>query len=892
MGSRPDEDAIAPTLSAVETAPSERSSRPAISALREGDPIGRYQLVARLGAGAMGVVWSAHDPQLDRKVAIKLVHPNLARSPEASTRLLREARAMAKLSHRAVVTVHDAGEVDGQLFLAMELVVGTNLGAMLRTRDAHALEDWHHWLDLMLEAGRGLAAAHRGSVLHRDFKPDNVLVDEAGRVCVGDFGLATLGEETLAAAMTARWEPGRRVDLTTTGALVGTPAYMGPQQLRGEPVDARADQFSFCIAAWEALYGARPFEVNAQGVDAIHELLDKLSSQRPVPPAATLVPGEIAEILVRGLDPDPEARWPDMGALLFALERVLRREPPITAPRSSTIRHIALGLGAAATAGVVALVVMRRADPAPPLPTAAPIVAPSPPTIPSASAVAYPNVEVKRLFNVPSRTGMSVSPDGKRLALGSNRLEVRGLETADLWSAALPVDADLSHMELGEDAVRFALRNRDTLGVWRYLAGAEIESDQALGGRWMGRTARGELTFRLTSSVLAIVDEGRDVMSWPTHGRVDVTAISPNGRRVAYLESSRFTGEIRVRDLDTGGEVSSGILDAPTAITWIDDRVIAYGTGTLEQPRIHRAEVTTQGFTGESELYGIDVGWFGEMTSRNGVIYAIEMHPSTRTRIVERAKNRTAAHDLDNATGGAALAWTSDDEFLTWNRDTHRIDRRNGLQVNVTKLAVDGEPANATLSDDTLIVTLRGNAGRRVVALSLSTGAILWRHSDRQTMAVRCASDRHPPCFAVRSTDGAERLVTLDPHTGELGTTPVTTGAFEDVAVSDDGKRLLLAAPDAVVPEIDLTGKVIAQYQSPLTNIRSVAYDPKGGVLVGGTLTRNNYQVGRINGGKFEVVTQTDDDILSLVRPSRTGSRVLVLARVFAPEVWRIRPRR
>ncbi|MBL0217588.1 MAG: protein kinase [Myxococcales bacterium] len=889
MGSRPDEDAIAPTLSAVETAPSERSSRPAISALREGDPIGRYQLVARLGAGAMGVVWSAHDPQLDRKVAIKLVHPNLARSPEASARLLREARAMAKLSHRAVVTVHDAGEVEGQLFLAMELVVGTNLGAMLRTRDPRSLEDWHHWLELMLEAGRGLAAAHRAGVLHRDFKPDNVLVDEAGRVCVGDFGLATLGEETLAAAMTARWEPGRRFDLTTTGALLGTPAYMGPQQLRGEPVDARADQFSFCIATWEALYGARPFEVGAQGLEAIHELLDKLASERPIPPPSSPVPGEIAEILVRGMSPDPEARWPDMGALLFALERVHRRAPPIAAPRTSPRRHLALGLGAAAIAGVVAIVVLRRPDHASPPP--APTVAPSPPPIPAPPAVAYPNVDVKRLFNVPSRTGMSVSPDGKRIALGSNRLEVRGLETADLWSAALPVDADVSHMELGEDSVRFALRNRENVGLWRYLAGAEIESDQPLGGRWMGRTARGDLTFRLTTSVLAIVEGGSEVTSWPTRTRVDVTAISPSGRRVAYLQATRFTGEIRVRDIDTGSEVSSGILEAPTAITWIDDRMIAYGTGTLEQPRIHRAEVTAQGFTGASEVYGIDVGWFGELTSRNGVIYAIEMHPSTRARIVERARDRSAAHDLDNATGGAALAWTSDDEFLTWNRDTHRIDRRSGLQVGVTKLAVDGEPANATLSDDTLIVTLRGNAGRSVVALSLSTGALLWRHSDKQTVAVRCASDRHPPCFAVRSTDGSERLVTLDPHTGELGTTQITTGAFEDVAVSDDGKRLLLAAPAAVIPEIDLTGKVIAQYKSPLTNIRSVAYDPRGGILVGGTLTRNNYQVGRINGKAFELVTQTDDDILSLVRPSKDGSRVLVLARVFAPEVWRIRPR-
>src|SRR5579862_3020566 len=135
-----------------------------------GAMIGRYRLVTRLGAGAMGVVWSAEDPQLERRVAIKLVHPMLARSPDASERLLREARAMAKLSHRAVVTVHDAGEVDGRLFLAMELVPGTTLGQMLRVRSPAQVADWRRWLVMMIEAGQGLAAAHEKGVLHRDFK--------------------------------------------------------------------------------------------------------------------------------------------------------------------------------------------------------------------------------------------------------------------------------------------------------------------------------------------------------------------------------------------------------------------------------------------------------------------------------------------------------------------------------------------------------------------------------------------------------------------------------------------------------------------------------------------------------------------------------------------------
>ena len=171
----------------------DRASTPRAAQLGEGSMVGRYRLSARLGAGAMGVVWSARDPELDRDVAIKLVHPSL-HSEEAASRFRREARAMAKLSHRSVITVHDTGVAFGQLFLAMELVRGTTLGQLLRERTPAEIRDWRRWLPMLLDAGRGLAEAHRNGVLHRDFKPDNVLVDRAGRVCVGDFGLATLGD--------------------------------------------------------------------------------------------------------------------------------------------------------------------------------------------------------------------------------------------------------------------------------------------------------------------------------------------------------------------------------------------------------------------------------------------------------------------------------------------------------------------------------------------------------------------------------------------------------------------------------------------------------------------------------------------------------------------------
>ena len=881
MGGRRDDEAEAPTLAAAATAPSERSSRPVIATLREGDEIGRYQLVARLGAGAMGVVWSAHDPQLDRKVAIKLVHPNLARAPEATVRLLREARAMAKLSHRSVVTVHDAGDVDGQLFLAMELVEGTNLGAMVRVRTAGDLADWHRWLDLILDAGRGLAAAHRSGVLHRDFKPDNVLVDAVGRVCVGDFGLATLGQESFAAA-TMRWEPGRPFDLTTTGALLGTPAYMGPQQLRGLVIDSRADQFAYCVTAWELLFGERPFTITTSGLAAIPELVDKIEAGPPEAPAGTRVPAMVWAVLQRGLAADPDKRWPDMDTLIANLERAGQRARTRNVPRSRAHMYIGIAVLSLAIAAIAVVFAVRGRD------TERGAVAQSAPT----KSTPPTTIDAKRLFSVPMRTGMAISKDGKRIALGSNRLEVRSLDSSDIWSTALPTGSDVAYIELDGDELRFAVREATEVGVWHYTKGPEIVPGRELSGRWYGRTALGDLVYRNTKGDLFITDGKREVTSWPVAADIDVTSVSPNGNRVAWLETTRFSGRIVVRDLDTATQVASEVLDAPTAIAWLDDRALAYATGTLEHPRILRTEVTASGFGKPTELYGTDLGWFGDLRAHDGNLYVMEMHPTTRARVVERTADGRAAHDLDNATAGAALAWIGDAEFLTWNRDTHRVDRRTSERVDLTELAVEGEPANATIADDAVIVALRGNEGRRVVAMSMTDGQPLWRHEDKQTLAVRCANDRHPPCYAIRSGGGDEQLVTLDPRTGELGITPLYRGKFEDVAVSDDGKRLLVSPRSAQVFELDDTGKVIATYDTTLTNIRSLAFDPRGGILVGGTLARNNYQVGRVGavGAKFEILSQADDDILSLVRPSRDGSRILVLARSFAPEIWRIRP--
>lgn len=279
--------------------------------------IGRFTVLRALGQGGMGVVFAAYDESLDRKVAVKLIRPGQA-GEAALARLQREAQALAKLSHPNIVSVYETGPYRDQVYMAMEYVEGTTL-AQWQGSDLHP---WRDVLTIYVAAGRGLAAAHRAGIVHRDFKPTNVLVREAGaprdRVRVVDFGLARTEASNEASARASESpeasEP-TETALTRTGAVMGTPAYMAPEQFLGRSADARSDQFSFCIALFEALYGFRPF--SGETLDELRQ--NVLEGHRePVPPQAP-VPSHVAEALLRGLNVDPALRWPTLEALLDAL---------------------------------------------------------------------------------------------------------------------------------------------------------------------------------------------------------------------------------------------------------------------------------------------------------------------------------------------------------------------------------------------------------------------------------------------------------------------------------------------------------------------------------------------------------------------------------------------
>lgn len=319
--------------------------------------IGRFELLRRLGAGAMGVVYLARDPELDREVAIKHLHPTIVDSPNADAaqkRMQLEARAMARLTHPNVVAVYESGTDQSQLYIAMEYVEGQTLRDWL---DAETKRPWQRVLEVFLAAGEGLAAAHDAGLVHRDFKPQNVLMSKAGAVKVSDFGLASavgpfveLGpqlEATTSDELELSEPDFAQLAVSATGGVLGTPAYMSPECHSGKPADARADQFSFCVALYEALFGERPFAASSYA-----ELASAVAGgHMRARPRRSSVPAWLIAVLERGLAAAPDQRWPSMAALLAALR---------DDPRARRRRRLGLAALVLAGVGVAAAALAQR----------------------------------------------------------------------------------------------------------------------------------------------------------------------------------------------------------------------------------------------------------------------------------------------------------------------------------------------------------------------------------------------------------------------------------------------------------------------------------------------------------------------------------------------------
>ena len=344
------EDSVVPTDQSVADQTAEtmllRQRRPADRSLERGVMIGRYLVIDRIGAGGMGVVYRAYDPELDRRIAIKLLHisPSAGKSSSRPrARLLREAQALAQLSHPNVIAIHDVGTYDDDVFIAMELVDGRTLRKWIKG----IKPEQQQIVDVFVAAGRGLAAAHGSGLIHRDFKPDNVIVGDDGRVRVLDFGLARAidmathdelsGDDDSDADTDADADADANANaatgdsntpltnsrsqlaapLTVAGHLLGTPAYMAPEQHLGLAVDDKADQFAFCVSLYEALYGVRPFPGKTR--DALSSRV--CSGHVDEAPRGARVPTRWRRILLRGLAAEPDDRYASMNDLLNDLSR-------------------------------------------------------------------------------------------------------------------------------------------------------------------------------------------------------------------------------------------------------------------------------------------------------------------------------------------------------------------------------------------------------------------------------------------------------------------------------------------------------------------------------------------------------------------------------------------
>jgi len=329
-----------------------------IASLTKGMEFGRYRIVHRIGSGGMGTVYSAFDPTLDRTIALKVLHDKVE-GADAEQRLLREAQAMARLSHPNVVTVHDAGMENGRPYVAMECVEGYDLQTWLR-RDKRG---WREIVDQFVAAGDGLAAAHAAGLIHRDFKPGNVLVGNDGRIRVTDFGLARaagtrdsepreISPETLTMPV-ADAESSSPLDtpLTQAGTVLGTPSYMAPEQALEGRADHRSDQYAFCVSMYVALFGRHPLGEFSN----LPEFISQLETEEVSPPSTDHeVPTRIVTAIMRGLSRSPEDRFPDMDALLDTL----RHDP---AQRRKRFLAWATGIAVAAIViGVFSYSVYRR----------------------------------------------------------------------------------------------------------------------------------------------------------------------------------------------------------------------------------------------------------------------------------------------------------------------------------------------------------------------------------------------------------------------------------------------------------------------------------------------------------------------------------------------------
>jgi WD40 repeat protein/predicted Ser/Thr protein kinase len=788
-----------------------------------GSLIGRFMVLRKLGEGGMGQVYAAYDTDLDRKVAIKLLSSNY-QSHTAIARLTREAQGLARLSHPNVVAVYEVGQHQGAVFIAMEYVDGQTL------RDYFAStpdRSWQHKLAVLVQAGKGLAAAHDKQLVHRDFKPDNVMVATDGRVRVLDFGLVRGleserddDEPSKPNDVGALRSPADR-QLTQTGAIMGTPAYMALEQLEGKRADASTDQFSFCMVVFEALHGERPFEGDTGAAVAARMYANEVRPR----PTQSKVPRRVCDAIVRGLAAKPSERWPNMPSLLAELEANLERRKR---------RWIWAVVGALAT--LVTLVVIatplvrdallerdqRIAEQAQDLEARAVLLEQA------AADLEQRNLDLQRQFDIQAGLTATLLADspGRSVEALALAIDVYGRYLLHGEVPPLPIEAGLFAATRGiHDA-------RELLGHTDKVVTIEFSPD----GTRLATASRDDtvklwdpVTGELLRTLSGHVDDVHSV------------EFSPDGARVLTTSAD---SSVTIWMTETGKQLETiDDYDVSVARFSPDGRSLAIGAadGSLSLWNVAADEEIVE----QRVLAG---------TAR---VDALAFSP-------DGARLATATHD------GLLHLWAPGSASQT---ELARIEVA-GIDARTLKFSPDSTRLAAAGVDGSIVLR-DGQSGDAIATLDA-------RHGEVQALAF---APLGPPRLLSSGNEGSPKLWRTD--TGELvATVDGHREAATDIAFAPDGRTFATVSYDARVRLGDsTTGHVFELLEGQLGKLDRVVFSPDGARLVslGSDRVVRVWSVARTN---EDLLVRGRERELGAVAFSRDRTRVLAGERGGHASVW------
>ncbi|MEM7152977.1 MAG: protein kinase [Myxococcota bacterium] len=766
-----------------------------------GATIGRYVLLSQVGAGAMGMVFAAYDPQLDRKVALKLLRPRGGSLSRSQKRLHREAQALAKLDHPNVVSVHDVGVHEEQVFVAMEFVGGRNLAewmesvpesAAVVSPDVLVGEDgaprvwpWREVLEVFTRAGEGLAAAHEAGLVHRDFKPENVMLSEDGRVRVMDFGLVRVedGETTEAVDPDAS-----ATSLTQTGSMMGTPAYMALEQFGAEPVDARSDQFAFCVALYEALYGERPFQGETVG-----ELVNALDNGvvRGAPPGIP-VPAWVRAVIVQGLAKEPGERFESMQHLLDALAA-----DPVARRRRLLARFAVAAAFVGGSWGVLSLsgeVAERDA-----------VIEEQAGTLELQNAELVQQLAVQRGLRARALVGMG--REAEALLLG-----VQAVGTyADAWGeapgeAVTGLEQVLAHEPVVMQA-RHVLRGHED-----YVSCLAYSPD----GRWLA-TGSYDGSARLWDSARG--QPGRTLAG--DAGQIWTLAFSPDGTRLA---TATMEGRAQLWNVASGERLATlgGSEGALSSLAFSPDGTRLATAGQGAEVRIWEVPAGTLSSTLSADAQGVvyDLAYSpdGARLVTVGADAAGKVWDvSTGQRVASMLGHEQEITVVAIAPDGTQVATASDDGTArTWALETGEpVAVLPGHRDRVKDLAYSADGARlATVSWDATGRIFDPASGKPLAVLA----------SDREGSGIdSVAYARDGSSVAMGSYDG--NVSVWSPEHGRQKSQLRGHGAdVWSLAFAPDGRHLATASVDRTARIWDLDHVEITVLEGPYADVRRFAY--------------------------------------------------------------------